>query len=109
MAAKRTPSSALEQCLPRLRALADATRVRLVRTLTAGESTVTALAETLGVTIYNTSRHLKVLKDAGLVEMEVRAQQRIYRLSAPILLELRRNRNVLELGCCSFRLEEATA
>lgn len=80
--------------------------MRLVKTLAQGESAVTALAEALGLTVYNASRHLKVLRDAGLVEMEVSAQQRIYRISAPIREELERNHNVLDLGCCSFRLDE---
>lgn len=80
--------------------------MRLVKALAEGASAVTALAEGLDLTIYNASRHLKVLRDAGLVEVEVSAQQRIYRLSAPITEELKRNLKVLELGCCSFRLDE---
>ena len=80
--------------------------MRLVKSLAESESAVTALAEGLGLTVYNASRHLKVLRDAGLVEMEVSAQQRIYRLSAGIAEELKRNHKVLELGCCSFRLDE---
>lgn len=88
-----------------LRALADSTRLDLVRSLAGGEKAVGLLAEQAELTMYTASRHLKVLREAGLVETEVKAQQRIYRLSAPILEELRRNGNVLELGCCSFRLE----
>ena len=80
--------------------------MRLVKALADGESAVTALAEGLGLTVYNASRHLKVLRDAGLVEMEVSAQQRIYRLRPAIREELDRNPHVLDLGCCSFRLYE---
>ena len=80
--------------------------MRLVKTLAHGGSPVTALAEGLGLTVYNTSRHLKVLRDAGLVETEVNAQQRIYRLAAPVRGQLERNPRVLDLGCCSFRLDE---
>ncbi len=80
--------------------------MRLVKALWAGPGAVSALAEGLGLTVYNASRHLKVLRDAGLVEMEVSAQQRIYRLSAPVTAELKRDLKVLELGCCSFRLDE---
>ncbi len=105
MAAKKHPTSS-EPCLPKLRALGDATRMRLVKSLAAGESAVTALADRLGLTVYNASRHLKVLRDAGLVEMEVCAQQRIYRLCPAIREELERNHQVLNLGCCSFRLDE---
>lgn len=95
-----------QPCLPKLRALGDATRMRLVKTLAAGESAVTALADGLGLTVYTASRHLKVLREAGLVEMEVCAQQRIYRLSPSIREELEQNHQVLDLGCCSFRLDE---
>ena len=90
-----------------LRALADATRLDLVRALAAGPKSVTTLADGQGLTVYNTSRHLRVLREAGLVETEVSAQQRIYRLSAPIQAELERNGSVLELGCCSFQLAGA--
>ena len=105
MAAKKHPTSS-EPCLPKLRALGDATRMRLVKSLAAGESAVTALADRLGLTVYNASRHLKELRDAGRVEMEVCAQQRIYRLCPAIREELERNHQVLNLGCCSFRLDE---
>lgn len=104
MAAKKKKTDPLRDCVPVLRALADAGRMEIVRLLARGEQPVTALAHQTGLTMYTASRQLKVLRDAGLVETEVRAQQRIYRLSAPILAELERNENVLELGCCSFRL-----
>ena len=106
MAAKKHPSSSQQPCLPKLRALGDSTRMRLVKSLAGGESAVTALAEGLGLKVYNASRHLKVLRDAGLVELEVCAQQRIYRLCPAIREELERNHQVLDLGCCSFRLDE---
>lgn len=107
MPAKKNPPLSLDQCLPLLRALADTTRLGLVRALAQGEQPVTALAEGLGITVYNASRHLKVLRDAGLVEVDVSAQQRIYRLTTPTAAELRRNRKILELGCCSFRLDDS--
>lgn len=80
--------------------------MRLVKALAGGESAVTALADGLGLTVYNASRHLKVLRDAGLVDMEVSAQQRIYRLCPAVSEELERDPHVLDLGCCSFRLDE---
>ncbi|MDB6070763.1 MAG: transcriptional regulator, ArsR family [Verrucomicrobiales bacterium] len=105
MAAKVPPSES-QPCLPKLRALGDPTRMRLVKALAQGESPVTALAESLGLTVYNASRHLKVLRDAGLVETEVSAQQRIYRLRPVAREGLAENKQVLQLGCCSFRLDE---
>ena len=105
MSAKRkgTPP---EPCLPKLRALGDATRMRLLKALARGPSPVSGLADTLGLSVYNTSKHLKVLKEAGLVETEVCAQQRIYRLSKSIGEASSGDRNLIDLGCCSFRLDE---
>ena len=42
----------------------------------------------LGLRQSQASQHLKVLKDVGLVEMEPRAQQRLYRLRAEPLKQL---------------------
>ena len=106
MAAKVTLTES-QPCLPKLRALGDPTRMRLVKCLAHhGESPVTGLAEALGLTVYNASRHLKVLREAGLVEMEVSAQQRIYRLPPVVREGLAEDKKVLQLGCCSFRLDE---
>lgn len=105
MAAK-VPPSETQPCLPKLRALGDPVRMRLVKALARGESPVTGLAEALGLTIYNASRQLKVLREAGLVETEVCAQQRIYRLKPVVSEGLDADKKVLQLGCCSFRLDE---
>jgi ArsR family transcriptional regulator len=48
-------------------ALSDATRLSLLAELRAGERTVGELVERLGCPQPKISRHLKVLKDAGLV------------------------------------------
>ncbi|MBP7948111.1 MAG: winged helix-turn-helix transcriptional regulator [Verrucomicrobiales bacterium] len=104
MAARKKPTDPLRDCVPMLRALADPARMDIVRALAAGPRAVSALAAETGLTLYTTSRHLKMLKDAGLAEMKAIAQQRIYSLSSGITDALARNHGVLELGCCSFRL-----
>jgi DNA-binding transcriptional ArsR family regulator len=46
------------------------------------------LAEELGVTQPLTSKHLRVLREAGLVEVEHEAQWRIYRLRPEAMAEV---------------------
>ncbi len=63
-------------------------------------------SETLHVTPYNVSKHLRVLKQAGLVEVEKQGQQRIYALAAAFREKLSRNSNTLDLGCCQFHFDK---
>ncbi|MEO6651927.1 MAG: metalloregulator ArsR/SmtB family transcription factor [Ilumatobacteraceae bacterium] len=53
-----------------------------------GERSVTELVEATGLHQPGVSRHLKVLRDAGLVEVRRDAQRRLYRLRAEPLREL---------------------
>ena len=53
-----------------LAAFGDPTRLALIRVLATGEKTVTKLAEACEVEIVNTSHHLSILKDCGLVTVE---------------------------------------
>ncbi|MFD7659808.1 helix-turn-helix domain-containing GNAT family N-acetyltransferase [Actinosynnema sp. NPDC059797] len=56
-------------CAERFACLADATRVRLLHAVAAGETTVGALADLLGVTQPTCSHHLRRLADAGFVQL----------------------------------------
>ncbi|MFG0754607.1 metalloregulator ArsR/SmtB family transcription factor [Pseudomonas sp. TYF_14] len=59
-------------------ALADPTRRTLLEILAQAPSPVAALAQQVPVSRSAVSQHLKVLKDAGLVQQAKRGQQRIY-------------------------------
>ena len=61
-------------------ALAEPTRLVILEELTEGERTVGALVRRAGVSQPAVSQHLKVLRDAGLVQMRPDAQRRLYRL-----------------------------
>ena len=61
-----------------------------------------ALAETLGITQYNASKHLRVLFEAGLLDREKNGQHRLYALASDFSSHLEENNNVLDLGCCQF-------
>jgi DNA-binding transcriptional ArsR family regulator len=70
-------------------ALADATRRHLLERLAAGERTVSELMEGLAVSQAAVSQHLKVLREAGLVEASRDGRFRRYRLRPQGLIELR--------------------
>jgi DNA-binding transcriptional ArsR family regulator len=65
------------------RAIADPTRRALLDTLrTDGEQSVGALAAPFHLTLPGLSRHLKVLRDGGLVTERRQGRHRFYRLNA---------------------------
>lgn len=68
-------------------ALAEPNRFRIVELLRSGPRPVNDIGERLRLNQPQVSKHLRVLKEAGLVDVEPRAQQRLYHLRAS---ELRR-------------------
>ena len=71
-------------------ALADQTRRGILARLAKGEATVNELAEPFDMSQPSISRHLKVLEEAGLIEVGARtAQLRPRRLKAETLTEAR--------------------
>jgi DNA-binding transcriptional ArsR family regulator len=60
--------------------IAEPTRRRILDAVRDGERSVTELVDVVGMHQPGVSRHLKVLRDAGLVEVRVDAQRRLYRL-----------------------------
>ena len=71
-----------------LRALADESRRTMLETLSHGPATVGDLAALLPIARPGVSRHLRVLREAGLVEVRQEAQRRIYRLRPQPLAEI---------------------
>ena len=71
-----------------LEALAEPTRLRILDQVRGGERSVTELVDALGVVQPAVSRHLRVLREAGLVSVRKDAQRRVYRLRAQPLMEL---------------------
>ena len=69
-------------------ALADPTRRAILARLAQGEATVKDLAEPFNLTLPGVSKHLKVLKQAGLITQGRRAQWRPCRLEAGPLKEV---------------------
>ncbi len=71
-----------------LEVIAEPTRRRILDVVRDGERSVNELVEQVGMHQPGVSRHLKVLRDAGLVEVRRDAQRRLYRLRAEPLREL---------------------
>jgi len=61
-------------------ALGDATRRRMLRTLSGGERTVGELAQPFAISLAAASKHIKALEHAGLIRREVRGRTHVCRL-----------------------------
>lgn len=69
-------------------ALAEPNRYRIVELLRTSERTVGELGDRLALSQPLVSKHLRVLKEAGVVEVEPRARERVYTLRAKRLREM---------------------
>jgi len=69
-----------------LKAMAHPTRLFIIDELSRGEKCVCSLRDLIGADISTVSKHLSVLKDAGILEDEKRGQQVFYRLRMPCIL-----------------------
>ncbi|WP_018141199.1 metalloregulator ArsR/SmtB family transcription factor [Thioalkalivibrio sp. ALJ7] len=63
------------------KAFASGRRLELIELLAQGERSVELLAESSGLSVANTSQHLQILKQAGLVKTRREGQRIFYRLS----------------------------
>ena len=72
-----------------LRALANPTRRAMLELVWDAEQSSSEIAEAVGATRPAASQHLKVLRDAGLVLVRVDGNQRLYRVDAERVAEVR--------------------
>ena len=70
-------------------ALADPTRRAMLRTLSAGESSISALAAPYRMSLAAASKHVKVLESAGLINRTVAGRTHICRLAPAPLAQAR--------------------
>lgn len=66
-------------------ALADPNRLRMIELLRKQEWTVGMMANQLGISQPQTSKHLRILHDAGLVTVTIDANRRRYALKSQAL------------------------
>lgn len=71
-----------------LHALSDRSRRTVLEALGQGEATAGELAALLPIARPGVSRHLRVLREAGLVHVRQEAQHRVYRLRPEPLAEV---------------------
>lgn len=79
----RTNMRVLKRRAEVFKALGHADRLRIVEEVAEGERCVCDLVEAIGSSWSTVSRHLLVLKEAGLVADEKRGLQVFYRLALP--------------------------
>ena len=69
-------------CMDRFAALAEPNRRRMIELIAMhGEMASTDISDQFDISAPAVSQHLKVLREADLLTMEKRAQQRIYRIN----------------------------
>ncbi|OHD74181.1 MAG: transcriptional regulator [Spirochaetes bacterium RBG_13_68_11] len=81
-----------------MKALAHPTRLFIVDQLSRGERCVCELTDGIGADVSTVSKHLSVLKGAGIVLDDKRGVQVFYRLRVPCILNF--------FGCVEAVLEE---
>jgi DNA-binding transcriptional ArsR family regulator len=79
---------ALELVAARFRAMGEPLRLLILQQLQSGERSVTALAQSVGSTQPNVSKHLKVLQDAGLVRRRQQGNSAYYAIADEMVFEL---------------------
>jgi len=94
------------KCMAVLKALGEMNRLRIMRHLLKRPLGVCDIADRLHLSQYNVSKHLRVLKEAGLLEMEKAGKQRLYGVAPELKAHMAANANVLELDCCTFRFDK---
>ena len=92
-------------CVSALKALGEDNRVRILGLLMDAPLGVCEIARRLGMEQYNVSRHLRILREAGLLDVEKHGQERLYVVPKSIRRS-RAHTRVLDLGCCSFQFDQ---
>jgi DNA-binding transcriptional ArsR family regulator len=95
-------------CVVALKALGEDTRVRIMGLLIESPLDVGEIARRVGVSQYNVSKHLRILREAGLLQVEKSGRRHLYGPPAALRREAAES-SVLDLGCCSFTFEPRAA
>ena len=95
-----------EKCIAVMKALGEETRMRVLRLLFKEPLSVTEISERMRVSQYNVSKHLRIMREAGLLENQKKGRQHLYSVANQLKSMAVSNHNVLDLGCCTFRLDK---
>jgi len=69
------------------KAMGHPSRIRILELLTQGETCVCNIAPVVGSDMSTVSRHLAVLRNAGLIEDDKRGLNVFYKLSLPCIID----------------------
>jgi DNA-binding transcriptional ArsR family regulator len=83
---QRTPPSDLERRVTIMKALAHPSRLIIAEALQSGEQCVCDLRTLVGGDLSTVSKHLTVMREAGLLDMEKRGLNVFYRLRCSCLI-----------------------
>lgn len=84
-----SPKHAIFDCFAAVaKALGHGRRLEILELLAQGERSVEALAETAGLPVANTSQHLRLMRQAGLLVSRRDGKRILYRLSDPSVLDV---------------------
>ena len=79
--------------------------MRIIGLLIDSPLDVGEIARRVGVSQYNVSKHLRILREAGLLQVRKAGRRHLYALPDGIRQQAAAGA-VLDLGCCSFKFGE---
>jgi DNA-binding transcriptional ArsR family regulator len=82
----KSSESQIERRVAVIKALAHPSRLAMAEALQTGEMCVCDLRDLVGADLSTVSKHLTMMRDAGLLEMEKRGLNVFYRLKCPCLV-----------------------
>lgn len=92
-----------DECARTLKAIGDPDRLKIIQCLRCGPRNVGEIAALLDVELANVSHHLRVLRDAGLVQDDKQGKYVVYTLH-PEVFKQGQLADALDLGCCKLEL-----
>jgi DNA-binding transcriptional ArsR family regulator len=95
-----------QSCIHLLKALGDETRWKIVRELLSQTLTVTELTDLLDISQYNASKHLRILREAGIIDTVKQGRFLKCSVRTTFRQELSKSKDQLDLGCCTFRFDK---
>src|SRR6185436_12107545 len=97
------------RCIPALKALGEETRFRILKLLfNRSPLSVNQISDRLKVSQYNVSKHLRIMREAGLLETEKHGKLRLYTVASNLRSQVAASQQILDLGCCTFRLDQSS-
>lgn len=85
-----------------LKALGEVTRIRIVGLLLQSPMEVGEIARRLEASNYNVSKHLRILREAGLLVLHKNGRKHFYAVRDEFTRNTQQGR-IVDLGCCTFQ------